>query len=70
MAQNPSYLVNRHGAGVVLVIALQVHQLRHQGILSAIAGCARCWRGWEIVAVQIECGRRFAFGAFSDHGAH
>jgi hypothetical protein len=69
-AQRIAYLVDGHGAGIVLVVALQVHQLRHQGILSAIAGCAWCWGGREVVSVQVECGRRLAFGTFSGHGVH
>lgn len=33
-----AYLVDGHRAGIVLVAALCVHQLRHKGILAAIAG--------------------------------
>lgn len=54
------YLVDRNAAGIVLVIALGIDELRHECILSAIAGSAWCGRGWKIVAVYVVSSERLS----------
>jgi hypothetical protein len=62
-----SYLIDGHRAGIVLVVALEVHQFCRQCIFPAIAGRAWCRRGWQIMAVEVERSRRLALGAFTSH---
>lgn len=70
--QRLAYLVDGNGAGIVLVAALGVHQLRHEGILPAIAGRAGRWRRRQVVAVNVErngslAGSGGLLGALSSH---
>jgi hypothetical protein len=54
------YLVYRHGAGIVLVGALCIHELGHERILATVSRRAGCRRRREIVAVEIVRGNDFS----------
>ena len=62
-----AYLVDGHGAGIVLVGALGVDQLCGEGILPACtAGCAWRRRRRQVVAVNVD-DAALALGAFASH---
>lgn len=61
-----AYLVDGNGAGIVLIAAFRVDQLRHQRILSAVARRAGRWRRRQVVAVNVERNGGL-LGAFCRH---
>ena len=67
LLRGAAYLVDWHGAGVVLVGALGVDKLCCKSVLPACtAGGARCGRRRQVVTVNVEH-RALALGAFASH---